>query len=215
MRHIKRINKPDILVRKEQEWTQNFIHSDKTRPDSSKYGHREIRESLIAMSFHKCFFCETKLAIAQSEVDHFVEVAEKKELAFEWDNLYLACNECNRKKLDNSAIPVADTLDPCKHTDTEIKKHLTFEDEIIRINNESEIGFRTIQKYKLDRNTLNYHKLRHLSQFKDVVISIQRKMHQHSRPINDFEKQQLKRFAQQDNPFSLMFENLLSKYNIK
>ncbi|OQX80987.1 MAG: hypothetical protein B6D64_02470 [Bacteroidetes bacterium 4484_276] len=64
MIHINRLPKPDILTRKEKEWTEKFLASDKKRPDNSKYGHKEIRTQLNSMSYHKCFYCERKLKVA-------------------------------------------------------------------------------------------------------------------------------------------------------
>ena len=42
---------------KKDEWSTKFIASGKNRPDNSKYGHKEIKETLFAMSHNKCFYC--------------------------------------------------------------------------------------------------------------------------------------------------------------
>ena len=142
MIHVERLNKPDILIKKEKEWTEKFLASGKNRPDNSKYGHKGIRSQLNSMSCHKCFYCEQKLKGVPAEIDHFIEVSDPngKKLAFDWDNLYLACNNCNNK-LNNITVPVTDVLDPCKHTNEEIQEHITFEKEVITAKNNSEIGF--------------------------------------------------------------------------
>ena len=97
MRGLIRLPKPQILIDKEDKWKNDFIASGKARPDSSKYGHDKIRIELASMSFHKCFYCESKLKLEPKEVDHHIEVSIKKELAFTWTNLYLSCDNCNNK----------------------------------------------------------------------------------------------------------------------
>ena len=153
MRHIDRLPKPAILVGKESEWSEKYkakLEGDpKARPDNSKYAHKQIKDALYAMSYGKCFYCETRLLGENKEVDHFVEVAIDPSKAYDWDNLYLACTNCN-DKIDHNAIPVTDVLDPCKDSDEEIQRNITFVDELISPVAFSEKGLRTIKKYRLD-----------------------------------------------------------------
>lgn len=55
----------------------------------------EEYHALRRMSHNKCFYCETRLAEGEEEVDHYVEVSARRDLAFAWDNLYLCCPACN------------------------------------------------------------------------------------------------------------------------
>lgn len=75
MRHIDRLPKPAILREKQAEWQEKYDAKLATdphaRPDSSKYAHKEIKDALYAMSYGKCFYCETKLSGGNMEVDHF------------------------------------------------------------------------------------------------------------------------------------------------
>lgn len=215
MIHVDRLPKPNILVRKEKEWTEKFLASGKG-PDNSKYRHKEILTTLNSMSYHKCFYCEQMLKGIPREIDHFIEVSDPKgkELAFVWNNLYLSCNNCNNK-INNITIPVTEVLDPCKHTDEEIQKHITFEKEIITSKNNSAIGLKTIQKYKLGEPLLDYLRLKQFDLFKDVLLQISNNQNaDDGRKMNEQEKEKLKRFAQKDRSFSLMFRILLMRYNI-
>jgi 5-methylcytosine-specific restriction endonuclease McrA len=212
MRHLKRLPAPQILTDKKEEWTHRFLQSNKPRPDSSKYAHDEIRSTLNAMSFHKCFYCERKLKGIPQEVDHYVEVAEAREKAFEWENLCLACSDCN-KKLPNRSIPNQATLDPFVYTDEEIMEHITFEDEIIMINQASAVGAQTIRKYKLDSETLDLLRGKYLKEFhKELIKILESRIREKRSHLNAQEKSALRRFAQIDHPFSLMFKILLAKY---
>lgn len=212
MRHIKRFPKPEILEKKAVEWTNHFVASDKKRPDNSKYAHAEIRTQLNSMSFHKCFYCETILEEGTGEIDHYVEVTERRDLAYEWENLNLTCQNCN-KKVPNTSIAVTDALNPCLHTDEEIEQHLTFIDEVIKAKNNSLLGLNTIQKFRLDK--ANHLRSRQLHHFKDRLLEIQEnQIKDGGRKMTEEEMQKLKVFAQADYSFSLMFRLLLKKHHI-
>ncbi|MEK6476255.1 HNH endonuclease [Catalinimonas sp. 4WD22] len=212
MRFIQRLPKPDILERKEESWRERFVNSDNPRPSNKQYAHQQIRDRLNTMSFHKCFYCERKLKDVPQEVDHFIEVAERKDLAFDWDNLYLACDNCNNKK-NNLHIPVTEALDPCRDSDDIIQEHLIFEDEIIRTKNGSQLGLRTIQKFKLNSDQLDKVRLTQIKYFEQLLSKILIAMHQEARGILEQEKEALLSFKNPDRPFSLMFKVMLDKYS--
>ena len=165
------------------------------------------------MSFHKCFYCERKLKSVPKEIDHFIEVAERKDLAYDWDNMYLACDNCNNKS-PNSSIPVTEALDPCRNSDGDIREHLTFEDEIIRAKNDSELGWRTIQKYKFDTNQIDLVRLRALQRFWKLLDQIRVNTITENRSMSEREKEMLSSFKQRDQSFSLMFDILITNRQI-
>ena len=210
MRHISRLEKPRILAEKAEQWTSIFASGTKNRPDNSKYAHAEVKGVLYSMSFHKCYYCERKLKNIPKEIDHFIEVSERKDLAYEWENLYLACDNCNGK-IPNTSIAVTDVLDPCRHTDDEIGEHLVFDDELITAKNGSALGLKTIQKYGLDSEQLDHLRVRQLKVFQKLYITILQNMHSEGRGMNDDEKAQLLQFQQADMSFSLMFRQLIRK----
>lgn len=214
MRHLIRLPKPDILTRKEKEWTDKFIDLGKTRPDNSKYGHKDIIADLNTMSYYKCFYSEQKLKGIPKEIDHHIEVSERKDLAYDWGNLYLSSTECNNK-LPNKIISVNDVLNPFANSDEEIEAHLTFEDECITSKNGSELGLRTIKKYRLDSQNLDFLRSKKLREFEQVFIQILKNQNIEKREIlTNEENEILHRFAQPDHSFSLMFRLLLKKHNL-
>ncbi|MEY4905096.1 MAG: hypothetical protein RLZZ292_2911 [Bacteroidota bacterium] len=155
------------------------------------------------MSFHKCFYCESKLKNIPKEIDHFIEVAERRDLAYQWTNLYLACTNCN-DKFPNKKIPVIDVLDSCKDSDEEIQKHLTFEDEFIFAKDNSEKGLKTIQKFRLDTELLDRLRLKQLYWFYRLLHEIKEKTKEEQLSL-------LKAFAQPDKSYSLLFALLLKE----
>ena len=213
MRHLDRLSEPEILTQKKAEWLQNFLASGKPRPDNSKYGNPKIRETLNIISFHKCYYCETKLKGQAAEIDHYIEVAFDKNGAFEWENLYLSCDNCNDKK-PHKEIKVQDALNPFLHTDQQIQEHITFNDEIICIKNDSRIGHNTIQKFRLDTKTLDQKRLLHIKDFQKIYIEILRQANQEKREVTVDELEILRSFSYDDKPYSLMFKILLKKSNL-
>ncbi len=204
MRHITRLPKPDILVEKEQEWLTKFLTSGKNRPDNNKYGHDEILDALKQSSHHKCFYCETLLKGISKEIDHYIEVSIDKTKAFEWENLYLACENCNNKK-NNNQISVDDVLNPCVDTNEEIQKHIYFDKELIFFNTDK--GKLTIQKYGFDKPEKDYLRMKKIDEFKDLLLKIKDKMiEKRKSKMSNKQKQKLKQYISPQNEYSLMFE---------
>jgi hypothetical protein len=182
------------------------------RPDHNKYGHDEIKNKLFAISSYKCYYSEEKLKGEYREIDHHIEIDEKPENAYEWENLYLASANCN-DKLPNKDININDVLDPFRNTNLEIETNLYFEDECIL--SDSEIGKNTIKKNRLDSESLDLKRSKLLHKFKNQLIDIKNDIIKDGRDsYNSEEATKLKRFADNEAPFSLMFKLILKKNNI-
>lgn len=206
MRHINRSAEPPVLTKNGANWLSAFLASGADRPDSSKYANKEICNYLKAMSSSKCFYCETTLKGLPSEVDHHIEVSVDKNKAFAWDNLYLSCKRCNHK-MNELSIPSKATLNPCVDTDDEIKHHITFDREMIRTVGTSKKGELTIKKYKLDREELDFLRIKQLRKVDEVIEDIDSAMISSGRStMNDDEKERLLSFTVSTQPFSYMCE---------
>lgn len=209
MRFLRRLAKPQILEKKEVEWTQSFVASAETRPDSKKYGHKDIKDTLGNSSNYKCFYSEVKFSeLSEAQVDHYIEVSEDRTKAFEWANLYLSHKDSNQGKSSNLTIPNLNCLDPFIDADLVIEANLDFEDEIIR--GLTEKGRLTVQKYNLDKSIYNTLRARELKKFDDIARAIAFT----GRVLDDDLKNTLKSFADPDRPFSLMFKKILVKHGL-
>ena len=209
---IDRLPEPRKLTENKTAWLQVFLDSGNKRPSSSQYAHKDIKRDLMSMSSHKCFYCESNLKGVPKEVDHHIEVAVDKRLAFEWSNLCLSCDNCNNK-IAHDVIPIQDTLDPCVSSERDFRDNLTFNKELIDPKNNSRLGALTIKKYRLDTELLDARRLKQLSLFQDVLIEIQkRQIDQHRDHLEEDELNLLKSFKRPDKPYSLMFMVLLEKY---
>jgi len=91
--------------------------------DAKIYGHKSVKEALLKAQHDKCFLCESKVThISHGDVEHFRPKAASRQsagdrlhtgyywLAYEWSNLFLACQLCNqvfKKNLFPLANPTA------------------------------------------------------------------------------------------------------------
>lgn len=214
MRGLTRLPEPQILVDRKVKWLEDFLASKKKRPDSSKYAHDQIKTQLNSMSFHKCFYCETKLKGKRKEVDHHIEVSLNKSLSFDWDNLCLSCDNCNNK-IPHSTISIYDALSPITNTDLEIQENLTFTDELIEPRNNSQLGLRTIQKYRLDSEVLDTRRLKSLKVFLKLICEIKNNQIKEERStLTVDETNAIHRFKDLDSSYSLMYTVLIDKYEL-
>lgn len=135
-------------------------------------------------------------------------------MAFEWNNLYLSCDSCNNK-IPHSNIPIGNALDPCINTDLEIQENLTFKDELIEPKNNSPLGLRTIQKYRLDSEVLDTRRLKSIKTFLKLLVEIKTNQVQEARNnLTAHETNAIQRFKNIDNSFSLMFTVFIDKYGL-
>jgi 5-methylcytosine-specific restriction endonuclease McrA len=208
MKNLTRLDEPQVLIRNKSTWTEQFVKSSDFRPKNNKYAHHEIKSALHQISFNKCFYSEVKFATeSEGQVDHYVEVSEDKSLAFEWSNLYLAHKDCNQGKASNKVIPNSQTLDPFEHSDDDIMRHLSFDDEIIF--GLTEKGANTIKKYNLGKSIFNTLRSKELRKFEKCLLE-----YAETTPTKKLSTEQidvLRRFANSDCAFSLMFRIILTE----
>lgn len=216
MRHIDRLPIPQILIDKHDEWqakyNQKLATDSKARPDASKYRHQDIYRQLNSCSFNKCFYCESKLTGDTREIDHYIEVAIDHNKAYDWDNLYLSCINCN-DKLDHNVIPVTNALDPCTDSDEDIQSCITFEAECICSQPNSVKGRNTIQKFRLDSDLLDLRRSKWLNKLNKEANIITSRMIDEGRSVpTEDEKSTICKFMQEDQPYSLMCKIYIKKY---
>jgi len=206
---VRRLEEPTILAEKKAEWQAKYDErraaNPKARPESKQYAHRQVVETLEAMSHRKCFYCEGE---GKMTVDHYIEVAERGDLAFTWENLYLACAGC-QEKVPNTSIPVTDCVDPCDPA-TNPADNLKFEAEFISFRTPR--GEQTIKKYRLRREMLVSERRRILQRFNAELIKISETGGW--RTMSPMERHRLVRYRQPDCPFSLMFSAYLDELQI-
>ncbi|MFF3923552.1 HNH endonuclease [Paenibacillus lactis] len=104
MRSLRKGPKPDILVEKEEEWTQElmkYVESGDKIPDTigGRYRHPNIKEALLSETYSKCAYCESKIThIDYGDIEHIEPKSEVRNKTFAWDNLTIGCSKCNQNK---------------------------------------------------------------------------------------------------------------------
>lgn len=160
--------------------------------DSKIYGHKTVKEALIKAQHDKCFLCESKIThISHGDVEHFRPKAGYRQsvadalhtpayywLAYEWSNLFLACQICNqvfKKNLFPLSNPKARATSHKKSIDKEEPLYIdpTIDDPEQLISFRREIpypvknsprGKATITDLGLDRPKLNEKRLERYEQ---------------------------------------------------
>jgi uncharacterized protein (TIGR02646 family) len=146
--------------------------------DSAVYGGKTVKNALIKIQHNKCCFCESSLHAQHGDVEHFRPkggwVQEEKDklsevgyywLAYDWDNLFLACQKCNQTFKKNF-FPIENPHERALNHTHDIKKelhliinpsidnpqeHLLFKKEII--TSKTTKGKETIKRTAIDQET--------------------------------------------------------------
>ena len=99
---IKKLPKPQILIEHAAEWTQQYCSQidlgEKPNDNlASKYNNPIIKDTLEKETYGKCAYCESKIKhVAYGDIEHIFPKTKRPDLYVEWDNLTLACEQCNR-----------------------------------------------------------------------------------------------------------------------
>ena len=102
MIRIKKLPKPQILIDHAAEWTQQYCSQiesgEKPNDDLAlKYNNPVIKDTLEKETYGKCAYCESKIKhIAYGDIEHIFPKIKRPDLYVEWNNLTLACEQCNR-----------------------------------------------------------------------------------------------------------------------
>lgn len=140
MRRFKREPAPDVLVANQVAFTQKFlgrINKLSNRPSSAFYWpkadvYREVRSVLEHQTQYHCSYCDGAYMLCgtpSSTIDHFKPKSDPRfyQLAFDWQNLYVACPDCQgfkREKFDDALLrPDADDFEFSRYFDYDFNKH--------------------------------------------------------------------------------------------
>jgi hypothetical protein len=112
MRNLHKLNKPDILSNKEIQWLADFLADPTNNTNKLRYRHKDIKNQLKLETNDKCIYCECKIGHnTPGDIEHKIPSSKAPNLRFDWNNLSIACTECNRRKNDYY-VTGADFIDP-------------------------------------------------------------------------------------------------------
>jgi len=101
VRNLTKSDKPDILKRNADIWLSEYLQDKNNSTKKHRYRHKEIKESLKRETGYKCVYCESRIGHnTPGDIEHKIPSAKAAHLHFDWDNMTIACAECNRRKND-------------------------------------------------------------------------------------------------------------------
>jgi len=165
--------------------------------NSDLYAHKKIKAALKEIQHKKCCYCESYLAhVSYGDVEHFrPKAAWKSEetdayrrpgyywLAYDWDNLFLACTIWNQRDKRNMFPLIDESKRALDHTynlnDEEPilinpekdvpEQHITFDGVHAEAKNNSIKGDKTIEILELNDDALVNNRLRYYTPIKLLI----------------------------------------------
>ena len=99
MRHLEKLSIPDVLNANCLDWTDQYKSDRTSKTKKYRYRHEDIKRTLIEETGGKCVYCESKIGHnTPGDVEHKTPSSANVDLHFDWNNLTIACTECNRRK---------------------------------------------------------------------------------------------------------------------
>ena len=113
-----KLEEPQLLKDNKQSWTSEYIKlksSNASVPDNLKfkYRHPMIKSQIKKETHDKCAYCESKVShVCPGDVEHILPKKHCQDLIFEWRNLTLSCEQCNRTRKNDYYNPQEPLINP-------------------------------------------------------------------------------------------------------
>jgi uncharacterized protein (TIGR02646 family) len=112
-------------------WKQRLLSATteaSRKKHKKKYAHPKVRVALETMCNGKCAYCESKIKhVSTPQIEHYRPSSKWLDKTFEWENLLLACGECNGSQYKGDKFPEANEggpiVNPCEE---DPDAHLSF-----------------------------------------------------------------------------------------
>lgn len=99
MRKLNKAPKPEVLEANEASWLDEFLADRQNKTKRYRYRDSTIKEALKQETSDKCVYCESKIGHnTPGDVEHKIPTSKDPSKHFTWENLTIACSECNRRK---------------------------------------------------------------------------------------------------------------------
>lgn len=206
MRSITKAACPQILSDNKQSWDASFAAYPKNATAKYRYRHIDIKSALLAETSNKCVYCESKVGHnTPGDVEHKWPTAVHAHLHFEWENLTIACTECNRRKsaLDPNHIPFLDPYVP------NIEGKLVHHGPVVGWLQGDEAAETTVKTLELDSVNRLELILRKIEKINDISILKGRIVAAQNPALKSAHEQDLQRRALPTEEFSGMVSSLL------
>lgn len=195
--------------------------------NSGIYGHETVKEALIKLQHDKCCFCEAQVChTSHGDIEHFrpkggYQQSEEEPLqqpgyywlAYDFSNLFFACEKCNQSYKRNY-FPLVNPLNRAKSHNDDYRQedclivhpefdnpeeHITFEFEVVKAKDGSLKGTETIKRTGLDRPKLEDRRFEYLQLLRTLA-----KVARSDNSEADEAQEHFKRLGQPQSLFSAM-----------
>jgi 5-methylcytosine-specific restriction endonuclease McrA len=161
MRSVQRSDMPDSLVQNANRWRSHLLREIRACRDTrrkvpasyfDKYKQPDVREALRKMYGGLCCYCEGRIKdVSFDHIEHRKPKSKYPGDTFRWDNLHLACQQCNTAKGNkwSGAAPILDAV-----LDSPLADHLTYRESATGLRRwpKSDRGNTTVEHADLDRD---------------------------------------------------------------
>lgn len=101
---LKKLSEPLVLKDNKHAWLGDLKAAKKSAPERvdeirHRYRDSEVKDQIVRETNGKCAYCESKMRhVDPGQIEHMIPFTVSEDDVFEWENLTLACPECNRRK---------------------------------------------------------------------------------------------------------------------
>lgn len=212
MRHISKLAEPNVLSTNKTNWLTEY-KADKTNVTKKyRYRHSDIKGQLKDETGFKCIYCESKIGHnTPGDVEHIIPSSKNEDMHFEWENLTIACTECNRRK--NAYYEQGEEfLNP--YTDNDLEDLIEHFGPIVNWRNGHVRAEITVKILELNKPTRVQLILRKIEKIEDTNTLIERYISEQNPTLKQIHKLQLEQMTLVDAEFSGMVKSLISQKGI-
>lgn len=174
MRSVPKRNKPTVLIANEESWLKEYL-KDPTNPTKKfRYRLKEIKDALKEETGFKCVYCESRIGHnTPGDVEHKIPSSVCIEKHFCWENMTIACTECNRRKnaYFDEAVPF---LDPNFDAVEEMIQHLGPIVTWIPGHERAEVSIRILELNSQNRAQLIFRKIEKIEEVNNLFERYQK-----------------------------------------
>lgn len=209
MRHLKKLEEPEILIEKKVTWLAEFKADKKNDTKKYRYRHKDIKTQLKKETSYKCIYCESKIGHnTPGDVEHIIPSSKDEDKHFDWTNLSIACTECNRRKNDYYETDV-EFLNP--YTDNDIEQLIEHYGPIVNWRNGHARAEITIKFLKLNDYSRTELVIRKIQKMEDTNTLVERYLSEENPTLKKLQELQLVEMADKKSEFSGMVKSLLTQ----
>lgn len=212
MRNLEKLPIPDVLATNHLEWLKEFLADKGNTTNKYRYRHSEIKARLKEETGWKCIYCESKIGHnTPGDVEHKVPSSKVDNLHFTWENLTIACTECNRRKNDYYEEE-AEFLDPYNDDVESAVEHYGPILGWVIGNARAEITIKTLE---LDTNIRFSLISRKIEKIEEINNVIERYVKDENQGIKELMKQKIKRMMDKKSEYSGMIVSIIKQKGLK